>query len=427
MHLLTPFADWILTVGVRASWLTLAVLTVRALARNQIPAHWRYALWIPVLQVLLTPSFLVSQWSLGSILSKTSIPLPLGPERLVSLPDRQWILHVWLAVAAGMGLLGICAFAHALWRFRRSRVPVNASLTDKITALANELGLKRTPQVWMASEIRSPAVTGLFKPILLLPSNFEENLTPEEMRFVLRHELMHIKRGDLPLNALLWVLLSLHWFNPMLWLAYFKARLDREVACDAPVLEHEPPSERVAYGHTLLKMENTFSHGLLGLGFVGIFQRGYALRSRISSIANPPKPKLFLEIGLGFGIPLLTFFGITKAESKSGPLDGVWINTDMGLRTIPKVEIKGNQIVYWTMIHTQDSKYGPFTLTLSGDSVDDNSPNKYGFLNEDAGSADNVMMIKRVGEKLVIDGVKAFKDGSGRANYHLSLTFTKQT
>jgi len=68
----------------------------------------------------------------------------------------------------------------------------------------------------MAREVRTPAVTGLLHPMLLLPVHIEETLTIRELQFVLRHELTRIKRGDLPLHALLCLLLALHWFNPML-------------------------------------------------------------------------------------------------------------------------------------------------------------------------------------------------------------------
>jgi hypothetical protein len=90
-------------------------------------------------------------------------------------------------------------------------------------------------------------------------------------------------------------------------------RLDREAACDAQVLDREPQAERVAYGHTLLRVETAFSYHGLSLGFVGIFQRGRALRSRIQSIATPPNPHPLIKTTLSLGIALLTFLGITKA------------------------------------------------------------------------------------------------------------------
>ena len=64
--------------------------------------------------------------------------------------------------------------------------------------------------------------------VFIIQSLLRYRVPVRELQFVLRHELTHIKRGDLPLNALLCVLLSLHWFNPLLWFAFFKARLDRE-------------------------------------------------------------------------------------------------------------------------------------------------------------------------------------------------------
>ncbi len=223
------------------------------------------------------------------------------------------MLPAWLLGAAGMIVICIISYALTLWRIKHNRVPVNDALLHEIAALARGIGLRRVPRVWMSSVVRSPAVTGLWRPVLLLPVQFDESLTAQEARLVLRHELTHLKRGDLPLNALLCLLLALHWFNPLLWLAFFKVRLDREAACDAQVLDREPQAERVAYGHTLLRVETAFSHHGLSLGFVGIFQRGRALRSRIQSIATPSNPHPLMKTTLSLGTALLTFLGITKA------------------------------------------------------------------------------------------------------------------
>lgn len=107
------------------------------------------------------------------------------------------------------------------------------------------------------------------------------------------------------------MLIALHWFNPLLWLAFFKARLDREAACDAQVLQHDSTDRRREYGHALLKLETAFCPR--GLGFVGIFQRGIALRSRIQSIATQPNPHPIMKTTLSLCIVLLTFLGVTKA------------------------------------------------------------------------------------------------------------------
>ena len=339
MNTLTQLFDWLLAASLRASLLTLIVVTAQTLLRSRLPASWLYALWCPVLAVLLMPVFPASPWSAASISHRFNAPIKQTAviKKQTTLPEirviertpklqvpinwRCVLLFTWFSGAAGMLLVGAASFAITLQSYKRTRVSVSDTLLDEITRTAREIGLRRLPQVWMVPTVRGPAVTGLLHPILLLPRHFGETLTPQEMRFVLKHELTHIKRGDLPLNALLCVLLALHWFNPLLWFAFFKARLDREAACDAQVLGRENHAQRIVYGHMLLKIETTFSQNGLSLGFVGIFQRSAALRSRIQFIANQPKTNTnsTMKAILLFNIILLTFFGITKAAPPQKP------------------------------------------------------------------------------------------------------------
>ncbi len=79
------------------------------------------------------------------------------------------------------------------------------------------------------------------------------------------------------------------------------------------MLHHEPQPGRVAYGHTLLEVENVLSYNRLSLSFVGIFQRGGAFCSRIQSIAKQPPQHPAMKTTLSISIALLCFFGITKA------------------------------------------------------------------------------------------------------------------
>lgn len=333
MNTLTSFFDWILAASARASALTVVVLIIHAVLRHRVPARWRYALWLPVLIVLLMPVFPESSWSVSSIThlgpvkqavlpaseQGAAFPAPSAPSKEVArsapLPWKPMLCWTWLAGVAGMTFIGLSSYVRTLQRYKRNRQPLSDDLQRELAAMAQEVGLRRVPRVWMAEAVPSPAVTGVLRPVLLLPEQFQQTLAPQEARLVLKHELMHLKRGDLLLNALLCVLLALHWFNPLLWVAFFKARLDREAACDAQVLGREGQVERVAYGHTLLKVETAFSHHGLSLGFVGIFQRGAALRSRIRSIAARPNQHPLMKVTLSLGIVLLSFLGITQAAT----------------------------------------------------------------------------------------------------------------
>ena len=331
MHTMTPILDWLLATSLRASLLTVVVFLLQAALRKQLTARMRYALWLPVLVVLLMPTFPQSRWSVETIFATApqplqissapieiisgSLPLEISPQASAPAPfDWPRIIFIsWLIGAAGMLFLSAASFIFTLYRFKNSRLPVSAELSATLAQVAREVRLQHLPRVWMASAIHSPAVTGLLHPTLLLPVHFDDVFTPEEARLVLKHELMHLKRHDLPLNAVLCVLMALHWFNPLLWLAFFKVRLDRETACDAQVLRNESNDRRREYGHALLKVETAFCPRGLSLGFVGIFQRGIALRSRIQSIAAQPTQHPLMKTTLSLCIVLLTFLGVTKA------------------------------------------------------------------------------------------------------------------
>jgi beta-lactamase regulating signal transducer with metallopeptidase domain len=108
--------------------------------------------------------------------------------------------------------------------------------------------------------------------------------------------------------------MALHWFNPLLWLAFFMARADREAACDAQVLANATPQRRSEYGHALLKVEAAFAPLRLSLGFVGMLQRGAALRARIRSIAQPSRTRPLAGLLATLCITGMTFLGVTRAE-----------------------------------------------------------------------------------------------------------------
>lgn len=360
MNTLTLLFDWLLAASLRASVLTLAVLALQLVLHRHLSPRWRYALWLPVLLVLLMPVRPESRWSFeNAVLAAlqpempaqvTVLPAELPAEFVLpetkpaaapmpapaasSINWQQLGLLAWLTGACGILLFGVLSFSRILSRFKATRQPVGEKLQTLISQTAQEVGLRREPQVWISASVSSPAVAGVLRPALLLPEGFDHAFTLSEVRLILRHELTHLKRHDLPVNALLCVLMALHWFNPLLWLAFFKVRADREAACDAQVLEDATHARRVEYGHALLKVESTFSPLSLSLGFVGIFQRGSALRSRIRAIATQRRAHPLAQVCTGLCMVLLTFFGITRAESPGFTLGQSLFRTGDSIRIL---------------------------------------------------------------------------------------------
>lgn len=352
MNTLPLLFDWALAASLRATFLVVVVLALQTVFRHHLSPRWRYALWLPVLMVLLMPVFPQSAWSLESLLAR-STPSALAPvitqeseqtspalerEALADAPSgpasaspslardwRQIGTGVWLAGTTILFASGLIAYGRTLRRVRRQASAPDESLLMEIRQLAAEVKLSRLPEVIVSTQVQSPAVTGLWRSVLMLPAGFADRLEAEETRLVLKHELMHLKRGDLPINFLLCALLTLHWFNPLLWFAFFKARTDREAACDEQVLHEESPARRHAYGCALLKVESAFTSQGFCLGFVGIFQRGAALRSRIQAIASARTAAPQTRVILVTAMMAMIFLGATRAQSpatagdRSGP------------------------------------------------------------------------------------------------------------
>jgi hypothetical protein len=113
-----------------------------------------------------------------------------------------------------------------------------------------------------------------------------DQLSDEELRLVVLHELGHLKRRDLFLQGLLVVSQAVHWFNPLVWLAGRLAREDRELACDEFVMAHTSHSGGHAYAKTLLRVLGLSRPGRPMLPAVGILETKNQIKQRILMITK---------------------------------------------------------------------------------------------------------------------------------------------
>ena len=163
------------------------------------------------------------------------------------------LVAIWLAGAAlvlGLGLYRQWVFARIV---RREASPASLALLTEATGVCQLIGLDRRRARVVTSFISDgPLVSGLFRPVVLLPAWFELDYAAEERKAALLHELTHVRRNDLWALQAATVFLSLQWFNPLAHLAMRAFRSDQEAACDADVLGSGASSPH-AYGATLVK------------------------------------------------------------------------------------------------------------------------------------------------------------------------------
>lgn len=288
MNTIASLFDWILDTSLRASVLAVIVLLAQALLRRRLGPRLCYALWLPVLLVPFVPSLpllptrLPQSIDLAPLESSAIDPaLKIAsdsvPAKLIEVAPaysdpgfsrEECCALGWLVGVVLFGGTGLLTHLKMMRRFRRSGVEVETALLGQIRLSAVQIGV-RMPEVLVSRAVESPAVAGLVRPVLLLPERFMRRFTETESALVIRHELLHLKRQDLPINVLICALQALHWFNPLLWFAAARARHDRELACDSQVLALEGDQRRREYAGALLKAEIAEPVGLSCLGLVG--------------------------------------------------------------------------------------------------------------------------------------------------------------
>lgn len=209
--------------------------------------------------------------------AKESPPPDLSASRLVTISDKETPLSytgevkrglsnaltiglfIWLA---GLALLAIYYLIVTL-RFRKqarfSRLINNEEVLSVLKACSNKLGIKRTIPVYETSCFHSPCIYGMTMPRIYLPEDIVIIADSRQLTHILLHELAHFKRKDLWFNSFWTLAVWLHWFNPLVWLARQKMASDREIACDAVVLEALGERESSSYGLTLLMLSRLFS------------------------------------------------------------------------------------------------------------------------------------------------------------------------
>ena len=194
------------------------------------------------------------------------------------------LLSAWLI---GMGWVLLRATVASL-RFTlrlRSMPEVDDEQTLRIVLQACDgVGVRR-PRVKEVAGLAAPALFGIWRPTLCLPEGSEERLDTNELRLVVLHEAMHLRRGDGYLAWLLTFVKAVHWFNPITWFTIRQIESYRELACDDGVQRFTQPEERRAYADLLLRYASgrpAASLGLLGLWFARprLEKRGWPVVSK---------------------------------------------------------------------------------------------------------------------------------------------------
>jgi beta-lactamase regulating signal transducer with metallopeptidase domain len=330
---------WLLRTSIEASVLILAVLGLRMMLGTRLSPAWRIGLWMLVGMKLMLPAFIPAGFGLGSWIRQESaevsavIQASSPPEQTsilaldtVSLPDasveRSWsfslqilLAFVWLTGSAAVLLSAFFRqrrFDHYLLTRRTANDPHLRSILRSLSSLAGV----SVPTIRLMPAGTTPAVVGIRQPQILLPEDWQTRFDQRSLRHVLLHELLHVKRRDLLWNWAAIAVQALHWFNPLVWFVVSRFQSDRELRCDAGALDLLSPTERLDYGHTLLRIQETFSAPPAMAGLAPCVRNHPTLRQRILMITTPTTRQPWLHALLVLTLSVLVSYSFTTARAQ---------------------------------------------------------------------------------------------------------------
>ena len=311
MKMIVDFLPELLRINLVTSIVILIILGARLILKRA-PKVFSYALWAIVLIRLLIPVSIQSPISVvpntpaasGAVINSalpeiefetlSDLEQNYYESQNTSSEDVQVYVSrtmepiVYLSLAWLVGVAVMVLYSGISYLKIRRMVRIAVPLRENI---------------WIADDIKSPFVIGFIKPKIYLPNNLGE----QEQEYIILHEQYHIRRLDHVIKALAFLALTIHWFNPLVWIAFVLACKDMEMSCDEAVIRKLGENVRADYSASLLTLAT--GHRIIA-GTPLAFGEGDT-KGRIKNLAKWKKPAIWvlvltLIICLILGVCLLT-------------------------------------------------------------------------------------------------------------------------
>ena len=251
---MNAFCQNLLTASIHGSIVILAVMLLR-LVLKRTPRKYICFLWMLAGIRLLMPISVQSAFSL----QPSNVTLPAISSKLV------WIL--WACAAAVIVLVSLSAYLR-----------LQKQVKDAVAV----------PGGYESDKIETAFVLGFIKPKIYIPSGMSQSARKQ----ILAHERTHLEKGDHWIKMIAFIALALHWFNPLVWVAYLMLCKDIEIACDERVVQFMELGERKAYASALLQCStNQVYYAACPVAFGEV-----SVKYRIQSALHYRKPAFWMSL-----------------------------------------------------------------------------------------------------------------------------------
>jgi beta-lactamase regulating signal transducer with metallopeptidase domain len=357
--------QWMVGMSWQVSLLIILVAILDLIIRRRAWPQVRYVLWGLVFLKLMIPPTWQMQTSIVSWIqphaaklipnqttpgnaaagNQSSSKSGIHPNTVAATPPIQITRPIvtvekptWKTIGLLFWFAGIIAFALIL-NFKMLRLPKRSQFQDGhsipewfaglLVGTAQNLKLRKIPAIIFSKSAKSPAVYGIFRPILLLPEGSLNRLTKEQAEHILIHELCHLKRGDLLVHWFCLILQIIYWFNPLLVWTRRQMRHVCEICCDLSVAELLREKTQ-NYRETLLVTARELLAETVetSLGLLGVFEEPFKLAARLQWLEKKTwgnsKRKLATVIGasLIMAIGVMPMAGVSQSAGQRSHTPG---------------------------------------------------------------------------------------------------------
>ena len=321
----------ILNMSITASWLILAVMLIRKLLKKA-PKWIACVLWVLVaIRLVLPISF---QSELSVVPSSETIPSDIALSDAPAINSGIYYVNsmvnpmleesfapnvsssanpmqLIVSIASTLWLVGMAALLiYALYSYIRLRRTVRASIP-------------LSENIMTCDDVKTPFILGIFKPRIYVPTS----VSGRTLEHVIAHETAHIKRRDHWWKPLGYIILTVYWFNPLCWVAYYMLCRDIEMACDEKVVRGLERDDVADYSQALLDCSSTrrfISACPVAFGEVGVKQR-------IKRALSYKKPAFWIIIIGAVACAVLAVFLMTDPHTSTKLDEKLAISMDMAI------------------------------------------------------------------------------------------------
>lgn len=288
----------IVNMSISAGWVAIAVMWARFLLKKGKAPKWiSAALWSIVGVRLVCPFSFESGLSLlpsaktlpNTIITSDTFTIKSGISAVDNSVNDYLSSHYYEGVTVTNNLgLNVMTVLSVIWLVGIAVMLIYATVSYIRLRRKVSTAVLLHDNIYQSENVASPFILGIIKPKIYLPFNMSE----QQSEYVIAHEKTHIRRLDNLWKPIGTLLLTLHWFNPLMWLAYILLCRDIELGCDEKVIKELKNEQRADYSQTLLNL--SISHRIvsacpLAFGEVGV-------KERVKSILNYKKPAFWIVI-----------------------------------------------------------------------------------------------------------------------------------